>query len=105
MSVGPPGGKGMTSLMGLDGYLSCARSAEAAAPTPTRALEAPSKGRLFMPGSMGQETRHEKRRASLPPPLHLPVPSSLRADDDPEARGRAGVNPGRRGVVAVARGV
>jgi hypothetical protein len=51
MSVGPPGGKGMTSLMGLDGYLSWARTARAAVPELASALAPISSVRLSMASS------------------------------------------------------
>src|SRR5882724_12501944 len=101
MSVGPPGGKGMTSLRGLDGYLSCARTAGAAASEPTRALAPISNLRLFMASSqirsMGREQGNEKRRASLPAALQVCL---LRPDGDGEAR-RVVIDNRRRDVAVV----
>ncbi len=70
MSVGPPGGKGMTSLRGRDGYLSCERIAGAASAVPASTLAPIRSVRLSMTPSSAVDEHGgvltQKRRALLP---------------------------------------
>ena len=106
MSVGPPGGKGMTSLIGRDGYLSW--EGRRMPPLPSRQVRSrPSvvcacpwlscRSHSSLPvGSAPGQQGHEKRRALLPA---VSSHFALRPDVDREAR-RVVVDH-RRGDVAV----